>query len=466
MNKKIYDFCFETLPFILLNVLFFDLALTGDGRFLMIGSLSFRIILLIIIIICSIPKIVINLKKIITNKFIIILMIFSGLLVFSTIIGIKQGNDINILKTDIKGFVYFILFPIFLVNIDSKDKLTRILKTILMSTIVQSLFILVTYLIYYISPNAYFAIYEFTSYMNGFNFYAPSIISTTLIRQFTFSSIYLILGLFLSIYFYFFGNEKNYKCLYPISFALIIYAIFVTYTRSLYIGALASIGIFLIVFFKYLSNNYKKTLYFSSTVILSSLIIFTSLSLIGSIDHFMYGIIRTFPSLSSVISVEDKFPIGHPNGNKSGDKNTNDSGSVIQDVKDDGSNQLDEDSISDDLRSKTVQIMIDSIKESPIIGHGLGKAVPNRVDGRTEYFFLDILNKMGIIGLLSYCYPIFYALYFSIRMRIYRYTSMIVFNGLLGFMITSWFNPYMGAALGISCYCLFMACFSLEYSEE
>ncbi len=45
------------------------------------------------------------------------------------------------------------------------------------------------------------------------------------------------------------------------------------------------------------------------------------------------------------------------------------------------------------------------ISNNPIFGNGLGASINSREDGLVEYFYYDILNKMGVVGVVLFFLP-------------------------------------------------------------
>ena len=114
---------------------------------------------------------------------------------------------------------------------------------------------------------------------------------------------------------------------------------------------------------------------------------------------------------------------------------------------------------SNETREETVNGLKEIIREYPLIGRGLG-ATSDARDGADEYFYLDMLARMGIIGLTLYILPVLLALLRAARRRralkADPETGFIVI-GLIGFLIATYFNPWMNAALGIAWYALTIA---------
>ena len=109
------------------------------------------------------------------------------------------------------------------------------------------------------------------------------------------------------------------------------------------------------------------------------------------------------------------------------------------------------------------------IKKNPVFGNGLGAAITSRKGGLVEYFYHDILNKTGVLGLLLYFFPIGYMACSFIRKGRRGDTGKTLLNivwlsGLGVFLLVTYFNPYMNSSLGICCYSIAIACFRLRTS--
>ena len=110
---------------------------------------------------------------------------------------------------------------------------------------------------------------------------------------------------------------------------------------------------------------------------------------------------------------------------------------------------------SDRFRQETQDGLKDCIRRSPIIGCGLGAAAASRDSGVDEYFYLDMLARTGIVGLLLYMLPFGYVVVWCLRRReLLRECpeGAAVVCGLCTFWIVTWFNPWMNAVLGIAWY--------------
>lgn len=96
------------------------------------------------------------------------------------------------------------------------------------------------------------------------------------------------------------------------------------------------------------------------------------------------------------------------------------------------------------------------IRRNPLFGNGLGVYLECREDGYGEYFYLDMISKMGIVGLICFLAPMLNCLFYIVN-GIRKGEKEVIMLGiwivpLLGLMGYSYFNPYMNAALGVLFY--------------
>ena len=122
-----------------------------------------------------------------------------------------------------------------------------------------------------------------------------------------------------------------------------------------------------------------------------------------------------------------------------------------------------------ELREDRVEAATKNFLSSPIFGNGLG--VANDSENVTiEYFYQDLLSKMGVLGLILFVLPIAWILYLIIgRRNTYGPEQGLLllasWLGLLFLMIISYFNPCMNTAWGLVVYGL-TAAISVPWKEN
>lgn len=458
-ERKIYR-VFDKLSMILLCVYMADACIFGGGRMVEIGPIGFRMALLFVLLLLSIPQLIVNFKSIVKNRFILMLLVFGGWLLFSTIVGVVNNNNTNILISDIKGYCYFSLALVTISTLRTKERIETLMKVMVYTTFVFAILHIVYMVVYLTSETLYnqLLILGVKKYFSLIGY-----VTNKIARVFFTSAMYLLCGFVFSLYFFVKESEKPIKnrIKYLVIAGFSIFAMMVTYTRSVYLGA--GITVFcttMAYFLNVTSETRKKAVGF----ILSSVAVFGIITLGFNVtqktDYFTFAITRTLITFSDS---EDKVTSDKPDVDLDEDD-------FVSDTDEDNTDKNQEKELikqylgitisSDKIREATKNELASKIKASPIIGNGLGMGLDVRDNGTgfNEYFYLDLIAKMGIIGLLIYLMPAIYmtVCIFTKRIRSEKLAQIWVFI-LLGFMAYSYFNPYMNASLGISMYCCALA---------
>ena len=106
-----------------LCLLVFDIASTGSGRYLTIGWLSPRIVLAAVCFLCALPLFLTDIRRQIRNPLYCFLLAFLIWTAFEAVRGYQAGNNFEVWKGDIKGFAWLALFPLAEVLVrDKKDR--------------------------------------------------------------------------------------------------------------------------------------------------------------------------------------------------------------------------------------------------------------------------------------------------------------------------------------------------------
>ena len=108
------------------------------------------------------------------------------------------------------------------------------------------------------------------------------------------------------------------------------------------------------------------------------------------------------------------------------------------------------------IRDARKKMAINNIKRSPIFGNGLG-VVNDQNGDPIEYFYLDMMSKVGIVGLALFLAPFILATIdiiknrtkYQIQQRFYSYSCVV---GVLLLIVISYFNPCMNTSVGLAIY--------------
>jgi len=442
--KKTYT-KIENIAFILLNITMADVCIFGAGRLIEMGPLTFRMVLLLLLFFLCIPVFFKNMKKILKSNYIRAVVVFAFLLVFSTVIGLVNNNRVDLIITDIKGFIYFAFLPCVLVLVNSYEKAIVLAKTTMYAGAVQAL-IHIVLICLHIADLTWFEKFCDFCYERRF-FYVSYRISQVNLRVSFLSLICLLLGIAFSIYFSTKTTSKALLIIYPLITALCGFSLFMSYTRSVYLAVGVMIVLLAVCFL--LRMDKKEKLFVLRHLVITVLafsIIFIGFGIKTKENYFTYGLSRMLVGI-------DLFEDGNnAEDSESDEDETEDKDSFHQNTI-----------VSDNIRAKTVRDLIINIKKSPIIGLGLGAEIPSRPDGLNEYFFLDLFSKMGIIGLACYLAPVLFMIIQLIQLFKKRNKNFVLmatwFCILAGLIVYSYFTPCMNSSVGIIIYCCVMTVF-------
>lgn len=449
----------EKIAFILLNILVVDLCVFGAGRLIEVGPLTFRMILLIVLFVFCVPLFLKNFKNLLKNNYVRIILIFAGLVVFSTFIGIANNNRTNLIITDIKGFMYFAFLPCVVVLINSHDKVIKLAKTAMYSAAIQAVMHMI-FVCFYIANVPWLNSFAEFSYERRF-FYIAYSISSTNVRIIFLSLICLLFGMAFSIYFSLKSTKKVTKIIYPMITAVCGFSLMMTYTRSAYLAAAVTVISILIILFVYISKKERLALlkHLATTLIIVG-IITAGFNIKTGDNYISYGLSRVFVGIDIFDNLLNK---DSNSSLDSGDDSDDDSDEIQNDIEE--YDPFYQSTVhSDNLRAQTVSDLMANIKKSPIIGLGLGSEIKSRPEGLNEYFFLDLFSKMGIIGFMCYLAPVVLMIIQLIQLLKKKSKTFLMLSiwlcVLLGLITYSYFTPCMNSSVGILSYCCVMAVFA------
>lgn len=482
-QKRNIPSIFSKASFVFLCILMIDCSIFGPGRMIMLGPVSIRMMILGILLIFSIPEILLQYKRILHSPFFCCLLAFILWMLICAVIGFKNGNKYSLILSDLKGFSYFVLLLAALVLLDDEVKIHTLMKCIMYGSFALALFIILllcSWLWY--KP---FVIW-FTETFRYAELCMISEISPTNIRLFFKSSPYLICGCAFSIYLQVKREKDRLNWGYPFITGVLLFALLLSYTRSLYLAAFTSAGLIIIIGLLLSKEKRKKLIVHLISAVAVFCLITAFFSACSHTDYFRYALKRigvTFgldvssDSVNSSETSEDAFVSAESDNtadsSKETSENTSEPFSESTDEEDESSNIYDEvvnssdflerTSQSDEYRQMTLSALWELIHSSPVVGHGLGTELLSPPREHNEYFYLDLVAKSGIIGLILYLLPVLVMVIEGIQIIIKDKSDFFMpwawLISLAGFMMFSYFNPYMNAALGVLFYSCTMAVF-------
>ena len=472
IQRSWIDRC-EELVMVLLCILMVDCTVFGAGRVIEVGPLGFRMILVGLVMAAGVPVFFRDFKKLIRNRVLWLSIAFAAWLVLQTARGITRGNSLGILASDLKGFCYFVVVLPAICVLNSKERIHTLMKAMLYASGLLAVLSLVSTCVYKWDNELFVRMYAWDPeelFMD-----LSVIIPKKVPRLFFKSTNYFLAGCAFSVYFH--TTEKGrFQWRYPVLTGLFLFALLMSYTRAVYLAAFITAAVLVTVCLVYGNRETRGKLWkhlVAATLVFAVVIGGLSITMgTNYIEHGLRRVVATFdtPEQAETAAVPQKQePAVEPVKTEVPQvvklSNVTVTAAAPEQEKSNAENMTHG---SDRIREKTTREMISYIQEAPLLGHGLGKAVTCRADGLTEYFFLDVLMKTGVIGLILYLLPALWMLAGLIKKKLSKPNKLILGGWLavlLGFMGFSYYNPYMNASLGILFYCCTIGIFAnLKYN--
>ena len=428
------------LSFGVLCLFLLECSITGGGRYWEVGPVSVRILLGGLAAVLALPELFRHLGAYLKKPSIWLTLIFVAWLAFCAWLGIRSNNRMDVLITDVKGFMWLFLIPVFVAVVRSRDRLRTLLSWVLAGAVIQAALILAVNAAVVLSDNPE----PLCRWLTARSIGLVDIVSNKLVRVFFKSSPYMIVGCVVVLFRQ--ARAPKLRWRYVLAVALLFNALLLSYTRSLY-GALGLTAVLSITAVLILCPaGRKRVLAFLLAAVVCFGVLVTVQEFVLEGSYLSFAVSRT---------VGREIPTSWASQLR---------GRIRGDISDDKPNDAEMDrqrsyievtEKSDQFRQETQDGLKDCIRRSPIIGCGLGAAAASRDSGVDEYFYLDMLARTGIVGLVLYMLPFGYVVLWCLRRRsLLRECpeGAAVVCGLCTFWIVTWFNPWMNAVLGIAWY--------------
>lgn len=433
-QRPLLRYC-SKISWIAIVLYFLDIILLGTGQLTKFGFFSTRILFFAVAVLAALPFLFIQIREYVRNPFLLSVGAFMVWLFIAFIIGIMNGNRTDIIKSDVFGYINFLLLPAMLYALTDKKHVFLLMKIIVVSTLIVAVAAIV------LSFYAYFpdklSLYAFME-KSGLCSITEMGQNATRIYFHT-GSRYCLVAYMISFYFLLTGTTKK-KYIWLIPMAIFVVAIFISYSRAQYLGSFLAVVLSLVMLLWKKRAYLKQALIGSLCVGVISCAALGALSLVQHTNLFKVGIYRVLLSVSMEVE-----PGTTPNGNPS-------------------DSYLDMEAEVDSLNLRTEKIaqLQESISKSWLFGNGLGAAIESN-NGYVEYTYFDIMNKMGLVGLILFVAPFGLIVFYTCKKKknpdtdedaILQYISL---GSIFYFMVITYFNPCMNTTVGISCYVFTMA---------
>lgn len=444
----------EKLAYVLFCLCILDCSLTGAGRYFTIGSLSPRIIMGMLALLLLLPYMVTHLGKLLKNPVLIAFFVFLVYLAICAVRGYLAGNMREVWVSDIKGFLWLFLVPVAVLTVNTPARLHKLLNCVLAGAIGQVILVLVATTVCSLPGGIMYLYYPFLDMGLGELFTLTSDITRVFLRSCPYMVFACSIALFRQI------RSKRIHWFYMAVIILCLSACLLSFTRSLF-GCIFVVAGLSVVFCLILYRKHWRRLVVCIAIVAVGFGAFTfTLEKIFDARFTAFAVCRTFgiPFMDTPVE-QPPDPTDSTETTESDPTETTPPVTEAPPVDEKWEiyeeNQLN----SVTVRETTLAELTALIKQKPIFGNGLGASAPSR-DGPDEYFYHDVLARMGLVGLVLYMAPFFGVLVFCLRRRALLAEHPEVLAtvcGMCGFWAITFFNPWMNAALGIAMYAIFAA---------
>lgn len=442
-SSKTIKIVMEMITYISLVLYMFDVVLLGTGELTKSFGIQSRMIFFGISVLAAVVLILLDLKKYLNNKYLISVLVFMVVIFIAAIRGFVGKQNTTILLSDFKGFLNFlIVFPMMAV-LYKKNRVISFLKMLSLSFGVVS--VLGIILAFYLQMPLEIRHWAY-DFFDGYNICMITELTGKVTRIFFNSGSRLFFaGFALSIVFSLIENKR--KIIWIFIASLDIFGVFISYTRSGYLAFVIGIFAFVVLILLFY-RDFFKTLAIRACFVGGIVVVLIGMvSVAEKVNLVDVAINRC---LFAGAEIEDtNTNVEKPSDNKN-DKNNKNDKSELTNKKAEIQNLA--------IREQRKTLALENIKKHPLFGGGLG--VSNDInDGFIEYFYLDILSKIGFIGFIIFIIPFLFSVFDTIILRDVfckeqRLLALAAQLGCLFVFVISYFNPCLNSSVGLFMYSL------------
>lgn len=442
-SSKTIKIVMEMITYISLVLYMFDVVLLGTGELTKNFGIPSRMIFFGISVLAAVVLILLDLKKYLNNKYLISVLVFMVVIFIAAIRGFVGKQNTTILLSDFKGFLNFlIVFPMMAV-LYKKNRVISFLKMLSLSLGVVSVLGIILAFYLQMPLEMRRGAYDF---FDGYNICMITELTGKVTRIFFNSGSRLFFaGFALSIVFSLIENKR--KIIWIFIASLDIFGVFISYTRSGYLAFVIGIFAFVVLILLFY-RDFFKTLAIRACFVGGIVVVLIGMvSVAEKVNLVDVAINRC---LFAGAEIEDtNTNVEKPSDNKN-DKNNKNDKSELTNKKAEIQNLA--------IREQRKTLALENIKKHPLFGGGLG--VSNDInDGFIEYFYLDILSKIGFIGFIIFIIPFLFSVFDTIILRDVfckeqRLLALAAQLGCLFVFVISYFNPCLNSSVGLFMYSL------------
>lgn len=477
----------SNISYLFLLLFFIDFLSLGSGKITEIAyGISTREIFFGLTFLFTLPLIFIKRKEALSNLFVAFVGLFLLVVAVNAVRGFMAGNELSIIESDVSGYMSLLLLPAAFVILYSRERIEFLLKiAILLCAIFAFCSLILSYYAFFhqtFAETINVFLHEYT-----IGSISPLAGNGTRVYFHT-ASRWLFPSFLFATYFLVFQREKRFW--YIAVMALFEAALFITYGRSFFLGVAICVVLFLILCGVFFPQYLKRLLMIWGIAMFCGTAVLTMISVTQQFNVFSAMMARTEIAGEEFSVNEDgsdspKNEI--PSANQPGDEVGNSDGVGQPDTDAQNGDDADQKKSGDDTgqmplghdaaqanqegylnietelnsnaeRAIKVEQLTALIKEAPWFGHGLGTRITFG-NGYVEYFYHDVIVKMGIFGLFCFFLPFFYGVVTLYRRKSGRSGGLpqTLLVSMMYFIIISYFNPCLNTVTGLSLYILFLS---------
>lgn len=418
-----------------------DIIIFGGGDLTRFFGISSKMISFAVAVLLSGVMILLDLKKYIKNKSLLLVAGFMIIVVINAARGILVSDNISmfILISDVKGFLNFLMVIPMVYILNSKDRVVRLAKicTVVLTVLAGIVILLCFYRKF--PESVQHMLYEFLSEnticgIAGLTRNTVRVFFHTASRLF-FCGFLFALG---------FSIIEKKKTGWMVSMVLQVVAIILSFTRSIYLGlfiAAAALAVIVYIFYKDEFEVFWKRVVVMCVAVVCVTVLISVVQgenvFAVAINRCILGITSETPSVDGT-EVMEETEITEEN--------------ILGNLESEQANLT--------IRQIRTETALKNIAKSPVIGNGLG-TINDPNDELIEYFYLDLLSKVGIVGLIVFLLPFVLASYMIWKnMMVYgreqKIITLCMWSMVTYLLVISYFNPCMNTTTGLCMYSMLL----------
>lgn len=427
----------EMFQILFLGLFFLECTIGGSGRIISFGYLSLRMILFIICFLLTLPSVWNARCTLIRQPFTWIWAIFFVFLGIYAIRGYLAGNARSFILQDVTTFLTLLLYPGIVTVVHSRKRFILAADIVFIGAALVAFATFALHVLLALLPAS--SVNELNRLLNRISCGGFSYFGGGFHRIYLKSQIFLQFAVFIGLYKLSISRTRLSKILLIVLEVIIIYAIILSYTRGFWLGLACSCVIILAL-------NFRNFLFYIKSLVA----VFLGLVCMFSLSYLLYG------SNVALYAVAERFAITIDMSKLDHDSN----GTILVPEKNETAEEnaiLEANVAAQNVRNASMIRLKEMIHANPVLGYGLGQNLDGlRNDGRTEYTYIDLLMKLGLVGFTLFAlvfgsHAVKGALLALTRKRdTPEMLSTYLLAGYISVLITSYLNPFIISPMGIT----------------